>query len=78
LPEHLRQTITPVVEQVRISPREQDRLRTQLIALLEEYEGNISAVARAMGKARFQIQRWLKRFNLSAESYRKPLWSPPR
>ncbi len=38
--------------------------RDQLAALLAEHQGNISAVARAMGKARMQIQRWLKRYGL--------------
>ncbi len=33
-------------------------------SLLAEHQGNISAVARAMGKARMQIQRWIKRYNL--------------
>ena len=47
------------------------KLQTEkLIALLREHGGNISAVARAMGKARMQIQRWLKRYRLDPETYR--------
>jgi transcriptional regulator of acetoin/glycerol metabolism len=38
--------------------------RAQLEALLKEHGGNISAVARAMGKDRVQIRRWIKRFGL--------------
>jgi len=50
---------------------EADRtLRGELEALLREHQGNISAVARAMGKARMQIQRWVKRFALDPASYR--------
>lgn len=44
--------------------------RDELIALLRRHEGNISAVARDLGKARMQVQRWLKRYDLDAESYR--------
>jgi DNA-binding NtrC family response regulator len=49
----------------------EDRLRHRLLAALEEHEGNVSEVARAMGKARMQIQRWLKRFAINANAYRR-------
>jgi transcriptional regulator with PAS, ATPase and Fis domain len=50
---------------------EEDRaLRADLEARFREHKGNISAVARAMGKARMQIQRWVKRLGLDPESYR--------
>jgi transcriptional regulator with PAS, ATPase and Fis domain len=45
-------------------------LKTRLESLLRAHRGNISAVAAEMGKARMQIQRWLKKFGLDAESYR--------
>jgi transcriptional regulator with GAF, ATPase, and Fis domain len=38
--------------------------RDQLIALLREHDGNVTAVARAMGKARAQVQRWIRRYGL--------------
>jgi DNA-binding NtrC family response regulator len=44
--------------------------REELIALLREHRGNISAVARAMGKARTQIQRWVKRYRLDLDDYK--------
>lgn len=44
--------------------------REQLIALLEAHGGNLSAVARESGKARMQIQRWLKRYGLRAAQFR--------
>lgn len=45
--------------------READlRRRDELVALLREHGGNISAVARALGKARPQIQRWIKRYRI--------------
>jgi DNA-binding NtrC family response regulator len=50
---------------------EDEKRKEELVALLREHHGNISAVARVMGKARMQIQRWVKRFALDPESYRK-------
>jgi transcriptional regulator of acetoin/glycerol metabolism len=49
-----------------------EALRLQLVAQLEEHQGNISAVARASGKARMQVQRWLKRFGLDPRKFRPP------
>ncbi len=48
-----------------------DALRASLVALLEEHGGNISAVARAAGKARWQVHRWLRRFAIDSESFRR-------
>jgi transcriptional regulator of acetoin/glycerol metabolism len=44
--------------------------REQLIAALQAHRGNISAVARALGKARSQVQRWLHDYDLDPEQYR--------
>jgi DNA-binding NtrC family response regulator len=44
----------------------EDQLRT----LLAQHRGNISAVARALGKARMQVHRWLSAYDLDAEAYR--------
>jgi DNA-binding NtrC family response regulator len=44
--------------------------REQLIALLRTHTGNIAAVARDLGKARMQVQRWLSRYGIDAEDYR--------
>jgi transcriptional regulator of acetoin/glycerol metabolism len=46
-------------------------LRGELVERLRTHEGNVTAVARAMGKARMQIQRWLKRFDLDPETFRR-------
>jgi DNA-binding NtrC family response regulator len=48
-----------------------DRLRAELVALLTEHNGNISMVARAMGKGRMQIHRWLKRYGLEPAAFRR-------
>jgi len=42
-----------------------------LVAALEETGGNVSEVARRMGKARQQIQRWVRRFRLEPGNFRK-------
>jgi DNA-binding NtrC family response regulator len=47
------------------------RRREQLIGLFREHGGNVSAVARAMGKARMQIQRWMRRYKIDPESFRR-------
>ncbi len=47
-----------------------DALRDQLIALLHENRGNVTAVARAMGKAPAQIHRWMRRLVIDPDSFR--------
>jgi DNA-binding NtrC family response regulator len=49
---------------------EDTRLREELIAQLTAYRGNVTQVARALGKARVQIQRWVKRFELDPRRFR--------
>jgi DNA-binding NtrC family response regulator len=46
-------------------------LRNALLERLREHAGNISEVARSFGKVRVQIQRWMKRFDLDADRFRK-------
>jgi len=50
--------------------REDQERRDQMIGLLREHHGNISAVARVMGKERVQIRRWLQRYQLDPESFK--------
>jgi DNA-binding NtrC family response regulator len=45
-------------------------LRRELISLLQEHKGSVADVARALGRARMQIYRWLKRLDLDADQYR--------
>ncbi len=61
---------TPAENLPPLSPEEQKR-RDDLMELLREHRGNISAVARAAGKARVQIHRWLRRYRLDPRSYRR-------
>ena len=50
---------------------EDAKRKEQVIALLREHSGNVTAVARAMGKARVQIQRWIKRYQLDSKTFRR-------
>jgi len=49
---------------------EDQQIHDQLCQALSEHCGNISAVARALGKDRKQIHRWVRRFRLSLRDYR--------
>jgi transcriptional regulator with PAS, ATPase and Fis domain len=49
-----------------LSDTERER-RDHIIALLREHGGNVTAVARAMGKVRSQVQRWIKRYGIEVE-----------
>lgn len=53
-------------------PRSADDERSYraLVQALRETRGNVSETARRLGKARQQIQRWLRRFELEPESFR--------
>jgi DNA-binding NtrC family response regulator len=45
-------------------------LRDRIIALLHEHRGNVTAVARVLGKAPAQIHRWMHRFQIDPDTYR--------
>jgi transcriptional regulator with PAS, ATPase and Fis domain len=49
---------------------EELRHRDQLIALLRQHRGNLSAVARVVGKGRTQVVRWVGRYRLDPAKYR--------
>jgi transcriptional regulator of acetoin/glycerol metabolism len=44
--------------------------KRELEALLALHKGNVSHVAKAMGKARSLVQKWLARYGIDAERYR--------
>ena len=48
-----------------------DPRRAELVALLREHGGNVSAVARAAGRSRVQVHRWLRQFGLAASRFRR-------
>ncbi len=45
--------------------------REEILALLRQHGGNITAVARALRKARFQVQRWIKRYRIEAKNFHR-------
>lgn len=47
-----------------------EELRERLVALLEKHNGNVSFVARDMGKARVQIHRWMQKLSIDVNTYR--------
>ena len=72
LPPSVRSGYKRIVEEepASLSPEDHER-RDQIVALLREHKGNVSAVARAMGKARMQLQRWIKRYRIDPAKYSK-------
>lgn len=47
-----------------------EELRRELLIRMADTKGNVSEVARGLGKARQQIQRWLRRFGIDPDAYR--------
>lgn len=45
--------------------------REELMTLLERFEGNLTHVARAAGRSRTQVYRWLEQYGLDATQYRR-------
>jgi DNA-binding NtrC family response regulator len=78
LPESVRRALQQEPTRTRTSApapapaREDDPLRTSLLEALRATRGNVSEVARTMGKTRMQIHRWMKRFGIDPESFRGP------
>jgi DNA-binding NtrC family response regulator len=50
---------------------EEERIKAQVVELLSKTQGNVSEVARVMGKTRMQIHRWMRRFGLDPEAHRR-------
>lgn len=57
--------------EVRLQPARIDPPNlAEMVEMLTRHQGNISAIAREVGKERMQVHRWLKRHGLNAEDYR--------
>ena len=62
----------PASDEETVELKEGDvALRAQLIASLKEHRGNITHVATALGRTRMQVHRWLRRWSIDSELYRK-------
>jgi len=69
--EHLSEAIRAHVPPSLGTMRPEERvLRDRVIELLREHGGNVSAVARAMGKAPIQIRRWCRRMQIELSQFR--------
>ncbi len=73
--EDLPAAVASALEDVAPSPEDVPdardvELRRELLVRLGEAKGNVTEVARAMGKARQQVQRWLRRFDIDPRAYR--------
>jgi DNA-binding NtrC family response regulator len=69
LPAELRGELQRSVAPEALAPADQE-LRARLVALLAEQGGNVSAVARVLGKGRTQVVRWVQRFGIEPEKPR--------
>jgi transcriptional regulator with GAF, ATPase, and Fis domain len=58
------------LEKGQLSEDDQRR-REEILELLRAHGGNITAVARVLGKARFQVQRWLKRYRIDSKGFHR-------
>jgi transcriptional regulator with PAS, ATPase and Fis domain len=83
LPEHLPEAVadamdgygrpTTRTDDVRLAkppPAEGMPSEAELRGLLDAHRGNVAAVGRELGKARMQIHRWMKRYEIEVEDYR--------
>lgn len=72
--DHLPEALRSPAPTALPSPRGQsgdDENEVELLRLLRVHSGNVSAVARSMGKDRKQIQRWMKRFAIDPNQFRE-------
>jgi sigma-54 dependent transcriptional regulator, acetoin dehydrogenase operon transcriptional activator AcoR len=71
LPSSLQTREPPAGTTAPPSKQEKERSRhDNLVALLRQHGGNVTAVARAMRKGRTQVQRWLRRLGIDPLSFR--------
>jgi DNA-binding NtrC family response regulator len=71
LPDSVRQAIVDYAEGAP-NPRAEAPEEEELRRLLLEESGNVAAVGRRLGKARMQVHRWMKRYDIDVEDYRGP------
>ncbi|MBK9265408.1 MAG: sigma 54-interacting transcriptional regulator [Polyangiaceae bacterium] len=69
LPEVIAKSVERQVAPLDV-PANPDELREQIVRLLEEHRGNVTTVARKLGKSRMQVHRWLQRFGIEPDAYR--------
>ena len=73
-PEEVRNGIRPAVATTArpdATAQDDEDRKAHLITLLTQHRGRIADVARAMGKARMQIHRWIQRYEIDLEAFRR-------
>jgi transcriptional regulator with GAF, ATPase, and Fis domain len=50
---------------------DEQRHKEELLLLVREHRGNVTTMARALGKARMQVQRWLRRYAIDPQEHRR-------
>jgi transcriptional regulator with AAA-type ATPase domain len=80
-PVHLARAVAAVLDAPRVPPHDdalllalpepERRQRDALLAVLRECGGNVTAAAKALGKARVQVQRWMKRYRIDRQAFRR-------
>ena len=61
----------PAASSAPESARSQVPTDSELRALLQAHGGNVAAVGRQLGKARMQIHRWMKRYGIHVDDFRR-------
>ena len=70
LPHQIRTSSEPKPAPVAPLGEDELRRREELVSLLREHRGNVTAVARVLGKARVQVQRWMRRYGIRPAIFR--------
>ncbi len=68
---HLAEPVRGAAKPERSKSAERIPEKEKLLALLDEHRGNLSAIARDLGKDRVQVRRWLKHYRVDPAPFRK-------
>jgi transcriptional regulator of acetoin/glycerol metabolism len=69
--EHLPAAVRTAEADVSLESAPGDRRDAVLRAALAKHGGNIAAVGRELGVARMQVHRWIARYGIDLDSYRR-------
>ena len=73
LPEPIARVLSAAGRRRRAAPhhRARRRRRRRSRSLLRRYEGNVADVSRELGKHRAAVWRWIKKFGLDPQKFRR-------
>jgi transcriptional regulator with GAF, ATPase, and Fis domain len=69
VPDHRQGQNGPVAAPLLAEPDR--RRREEIVAALRENGGNVTAAAKALGKARVQVQRWMRRYGIDRSEFQR-------